>query len=462
MSIEDIYERNGSIGIEVGNTYSYKDLCAAFEEQRKSSNGKKYQLRNWRRYFDWENPTKQKYLITEIFDFPEDRVDGRSGNGGARKGAGRPQEHGEDFLYMLRCFVHLWFNRNVSNGRGSLTEAVFTTFEVADFFGVLPKGFLGCKADVYGELTGRTAIVNKKKVTTDDVEEAFEEVTDKARGMIRPRIIERMEKVEGFKLGRGIIVTNYVPTPDGETKAVKDYRHDLLPAWQSGVERFLEKKGYKSLQAVVLRGEWQMMESFISDTVPDYDRIQLAWRFMAELDEQGRARMDSPLWDEFDLDEYDRARRRYNAWTADNLRDYFTSRLSDPTIHVAIIDALFREEPKRTLDTEWVHRLLEDAQTFDELCSILKISRKELVMHIDWLGVEPGELLRKLRECDYPPSKPNFLAKPKGKAQHYWIELKKQLGGEKRDTFDPIWKYICGLERDDDFRDCTSIDELAD
>lgn len=48
---------------------------------------------------------------------------------------------------------------------------------------------------------------------------------------------------------------------------------------------------------------------------------------------------------------------------------------------------------------------------------------------MDWLEIEPSELLRRLRGCDYPPSKTNFFTKPKGNARHYWIELKKQLGG---------------------------------
>lgn len=55
-------------------------------------------------------------------------------------------------------------------------------------------------------------------------------------------------------------------------------------------------------------------------------------------------------------------------------------------------------------------------------------------MYIDWLEIEPSELLRKLRGCDYPPSNANFFTKPKGNAQHYWIELKKAAGrrGEGR------------------------------
>ncbi len=46
-----------------------------------------------------------------------------------------------------------------------------------------------------------------------------------------------------------------------------------------------------------------MVESFISDSVPDYDRIPLAWRFMAKLDEQGQARMGFPLQYERDRTE---------------------------------------------------------------------------------------------------------------------------------------------------------------
>ena len=68
--------------INIGEVYTYKRLCELFNESRTSSNSKKAQLKRWRCYFEWTNPTKQTYLITDIFDTPRELEDGRKNNGG--------------------------------------------------------------------------------------------------------------------------------------------------------------------------------------------------------------------------------------------------------------------------------------------------------------------------------------------------------------------------------------------
>lgn len=72
----------GLSNLEVGKCYSYKQLCAFFNEERKDGNSKKAQLKEWKRFFIWENPTPQKYLIKEIRSEPLPEEDGRHDNGG--------------------------------------------------------------------------------------------------------------------------------------------------------------------------------------------------------------------------------------------------------------------------------------------------------------------------------------------------------------------------------------------
>lgn len=68
--------------IEVGKIYKYGELCEAFGEDRKSSNSKKAQLKEWERFFRWQKITAQKYRIEEIYDIPKEKTDGRKSNGG--------------------------------------------------------------------------------------------------------------------------------------------------------------------------------------------------------------------------------------------------------------------------------------------------------------------------------------------------------------------------------------------
>lgn len=68
--------------IEIGKIYKYAELCETFGEDRKSSNSKKAQLKEWERFFRWQNITAQKYRIEEIYDIPKEKEDGRKSNGG--------------------------------------------------------------------------------------------------------------------------------------------------------------------------------------------------------------------------------------------------------------------------------------------------------------------------------------------------------------------------------------------
>ena len=70
--------------ITVGQTYSYKDLCEAVNDKyHTDTKGKKYQLRKWQRYFNWEYEVNargkqtKKMVITEIYDTPLPEEDGR-------------------------------------------------------------------------------------------------------------------------------------------------------------------------------------------------------------------------------------------------------------------------------------------------------------------------------------------------------------------------------------------------
>lgn len=65
------------IGMIIKN---YKELCAILNETAKTGKAKQLQLKNWKRYFDWEKDG-QKFIIVDIYDTPLPKEDlRRKGN----------------------------------------------------------------------------------------------------------------------------------------------------------------------------------------------------------------------------------------------------------------------------------------------------------------------------------------------------------------------------------------------
>lgn len=64
--------------LQVGQTVkNYKELCALLGEEECAGNSRKAQLKEFARYFEWEK-SGQKFLITDIYDMPLPKEDGRN------------------------------------------------------------------------------------------------------------------------------------------------------------------------------------------------------------------------------------------------------------------------------------------------------------------------------------------------------------------------------------------------
>ena len=62
-----------NIGMVVKN---YKELCSLISQEVKTGNSKKYQLEDFKCYFDWEK-SGQKFIISDIYDTPLTKEDKR-------------------------------------------------------------------------------------------------------------------------------------------------------------------------------------------------------------------------------------------------------------------------------------------------------------------------------------------------------------------------------------------------
>lgn len=63
--------------IKIGETYKYKELCVLFNQKTKTGNSKLAQIKDWNRYFTWDNPTAQKYRIVSIKETPDAIVENK-------------------------------------------------------------------------------------------------------------------------------------------------------------------------------------------------------------------------------------------------------------------------------------------------------------------------------------------------------------------------------------------------
>ena len=65
--------------LEVTTYKNYKVICEVLGVEPKKGDSKKAQLKVFKQYFNWENQG-QKWIITEIYETPQEKQDGRKDN----------------------------------------------------------------------------------------------------------------------------------------------------------------------------------------------------------------------------------------------------------------------------------------------------------------------------------------------------------------------------------------------
>lgn len=106
-TIEQTYKID-TTKLRIGQIFkSYKSMCNEFGQDVLFGNSKEAQLKEWRRYIEWVKDG-QKIIITDIYDTPLDRNDGRVTNGTQKY-----QQYIEDIL--LAYMDSEMHNNNASN-----------------------------------------------------------------------------------------------------------------------------------------------------------------------------------------------------------------------------------------------------------------------------------------------------------------------------------------------------------
>lgn len=163
MSSNEMIEKLYQIDIaklQVGQMFkSYKDMCKYLEQPyiAKSQTSKEAQLKEWRRHIEWVKDG-QKIVVTDIYDAPLDKTDGRVTNGTQKyqqyiedillaymdseinKDNAKTNIEGCDYQFAftlngLALLCNMVNKRYVSKNIDSvLIDAGYTKFNIKDFF----------------------------------------------------------------------------------------------------------------------------------------------------------------------------------------------------------------------------------------------------------------------------------------------------------------------------------------
>ena len=314
------------------NDYKYKELCSMFDEDVMTSNSKKSQLKRWSRYFRWENPTKQTYRIVEIYDEPLDAVDGRKHNGGARDNSGSKGKLNDEFYWLFNSFLHREFNRNVSGGHGELCVCRFTGNEISKYFGMYTDMFYNAVSEYAASLRDEYAnsigdcIDSASKISV--FRHAWGDISKKISEKRRTWIYNKIDRIDGVKFGYGIIGFK------DDKREKFDYLDDKLELWNGYKDRFLERNELKNEGVVADKGLYLNMIQNISLNFDEYVSVERV----------RKVEFDIKMLMEYDFDDVDLYRKRFNDALVEELMKFFKERVESERLYIYkyIIDTYVR------------------------------------------------------------------------------------------------------------------------
>lgn len=283
--------------IRVGETYKYKELCEILKDEPKTgTNSRKAQFREWERYFKWSNPTKQKFLIEEIYDVPKDKIDGRKNNGGAREGAGKPPKLQEEFDYLFNYFLQCEYNKNkYFRNNPDWDTTYFCLNDLEEFFG-LSNNFYSAKNDVDINIA---AYLNIAEI-----------IDRRARSWLINKIKRKEENDENeIIFTEGIIAYRNKKDKNG------DYKDEYLQEWYEHQFEYFDKKGYRNAREVMYANKWNDMIEYISSFFKDYG-YQLVKKYK-------KIKFNHEKLQKYDYDKCEKYIKKINDTITKELYDYF-------------------------------------------------------------------------------------------------------------------------------------------
>lgn len=428
MSIDDVYARDKGLQIEVDKTYTYKELCLLVDEPQKSGKSRILQKGNWKRFFDWENPTTQTFKILALFEPPKEKTDGRENNGGAREGAGRSRKLQEEFEYMLRAFVNREVDRNMYNSERPFM-LYFNNNEISKYFGLYSDDFYNAVGYFEQKLKQAELSKEKREKEMERFQSAFNDVVHKISEKRRSLILDKINATEGLSLEYGLIAYK-----DSEKKTF-EHPDSLLDEWNGHCKSFMKRNRMKNLGEVAETGKWREMIKEISLHFPQYVSVERIHKL----------EVNGSCLGEYDLNEYGRLRSLFNEQVVQDLKAFFAGRCDDPRFHNYIIDRYVKAD-ELTFDTsitdsELAASLRADEPLLEMLSEYSGYSQEEWLRHIDEVDADLDLIALLFEEDKDYWNKDKYESEQAEQYSSYWLLLKSVLEINYHEV-DGVWEPI--------------------
>ena len=283
--------------LRIGEIYKYKELCEILKDKpRTGTNSRNSQFKEWRRYFNWSNPTTQKFLIEEIYDEPKEKIDGRKKNGGAREGAGKPPKLQEEFDYLFNYFLKCEYNKNKYLRNNPYWDtSYFNLNDLEEFFG-LSNNFYSAKSN---ENVNMTAYLNIAEI-----------IDRRTRSWLINKIKRKEENIENeITFTEGIIAYKNKKTDVG------DYKDEYLEDWKRHQLEYFKITGYRNQGEVMYANKWWDMILYISSFFKD-DGYEIVKKYKKIIFNHKKLK-------DYDFDKCEEYRKRINDTIVEELYNYF-------------------------------------------------------------------------------------------------------------------------------------------
>ena len=249
--------------LELNKEYKYNELCEILKEPFKKGGSRVYQKEDWKRYFDWTNPTTQIYLITKIYDVPKEKTRTR---GGKRKGAGNKPKVVDEFNYIFNCFLYDNIERKNLYYRRSkeVNEFHFSNDAISTYFGC-------CNNINYGIIDNSV------------IKDSYQAIARKVREKRDSWIYNKIKKVEGITLTYGTLAFK-------TRKSIPVYRDDLVEQYFEYRQEFITENKFGSIEGIIETKRWDEMIAYVTNKIGEnndknkYEIIKLCRKIIVDTD----------------------------------------------------------------------------------------------------------------------------------------------------------------------------------
>ncbi|ENK1242989.1 hypothetical protein AB2063_001117 [Clostridium botulinum] len=233
--------------LEIEKEYKYKELVKLLEEDVKGcGKSRTLQLKDWKRYFNFykPNPKGQKFIVTEIYNKPKEKIDGRGKSEGSRNNS----VYGKYIDKLLLDYI-----------KDCKDNVIYTTNNnIANVIGVVGINYKIINDNRY---RFKQYLYNKEgKVSITAINNVLNDIYNTIKSVI-PSSLRRLEKKGYIAIEQDHILSkhweNRLPTKE-EKEIIKNAEKQIMEEMkisttQKNYNYRIRKEYYKEVEKLVLQ-----------------------------------------------------------------------------------------------------------------------------------------------------------------------------------------------------------------